>query len=87
MTTIHYVIDHDPKIQSDAVIRDGIVAFNRQVIQEAAAHWSIYAKDEQQTIIGGALIWEHSDALYIDVLWIHEASPPTRYWSNAFDKG
>jgi GNAT superfamily N-acetyltransferase/trans-aconitate methyltransferase len=72
MTIIHYVIDHSPKAHFDAIIRDGIKTFNRQVIQEEATHWSIYAKDEQQIIIGGALIWEHSDALYIDVLWVHE---------------
>jgi RimJ/RimL family protein N-acetyltransferase len=34
-------------------------------------HFSVFAKDESQ-IIGGALIWEHSDALYIDVLWCDE---------------
>lgn len=67
------VVDYTPTTQNDAIIRNGIVAFNRQMIQEEATHWSIYAKDEQQTIVGGALIWEHSDALYIDVLWIHEA--------------
>ena len=31
----------------------------------------IAPKDGSQ-IIGGALIWEHSDALYIDVLWCDE---------------
>lgn len=77
MTRLNYlpsiVIDHSPNAQNDALIRNGIVAFNQQVIREKAIHWSIYVKDEQQEIIGGALIWEHSDALYIDVLWIHEA--------------
>ncbi|HVV68532.1 MAG TPA: GNAT family N-acetyltransferase [Gammaproteobacteria bacterium] len=69
-TTLTYVIDYDPKAEDDAVIRQGIIHFNKQVIQETAKHWSIYVKDQQQRIIGGALIWEHSDALYIDVLWV-----------------
>lgn len=48
------------------IIRDEIVDFNSQIINEKATHFNLFAKDHTQ-IIGGALIWEHGDALYIDV--------------------
>ena len=71
MSTFEYVIDNNPSASDDKIIRDGIVNFNSQTINEKATHFSIFAKDGSQ-IIGGALIWEHSDALYIDVLWSDE---------------
>jgi N-acetylglutamate synthase-like GNAT family acetyltransferase len=71
MSIIEYVIENNPDSSDDKVIRDGIVDFNCQIIKEKASHFSIFAKYNTQ-IIGGALIWEHSDALYIDVLWCNE---------------
>lgn len=73
MNNIEYVIDNNPKAEDDKFIRDGIVHFNSQIIKEKATHFSIFAKTNNN-IIGGALIWEHSDALYIDVLWCNENS-------------
>lgn len=71
MSNIEYSIENTPDAADDKVIRNGIVDFNSQIINEKATHFSVFAKDNSQ-IIGGALIWEHSDALYIDVLWCHE---------------
>lgn len=71
MDTIEYSIDQNPTPEDDKVLREGIVNFNREVIKEKASHFSIFAKDNTQ-IVGGALVWEHSDALYIDVLWLNE---------------
>ncbi len=72
-TILDYIIDYHPEAQNDGIIRDGIIHFNKQILKENAKHWSIYVKSERQLIIGGALIWEHSDALYIDVLWVDDA--------------
>jgi len=71
MSNIQYSIENTPDASDDKVIRNGIVDFNTQIIKEKASHFSIFAKDDTQ-IIGGALIWEHSDALYIDVIWCNE---------------
>jgi GNAT superfamily N-acetyltransferase len=68
MSTLEFIIDNSPSASDDKIIRDGIINFNSQIINEQATHFSVFAKDNNQ-IIGGALIWEHSDALYIDVLW------------------
>ena len=71
MSIVEYFIENNPDASDDKVIRDGIVDFNGHIIDEKASHFSVFAKDDTQ-IIGGALIWEHSDALYIDVLWCNE---------------
>jgi ribosomal protein S18 acetylase RimI-like enzyme len=71
MSNIQYSIENSPDASDDKVIRNGIVDFNAQIIKEKSSHFSVFAKDGDQ-IIGGALIWEHSDALYIDVLWCNE---------------
>jgi N-acetylglutamate synthase-like GNAT family acetyltransferase len=71
MKKIQYSVDHNPSPENDKVIRDGIVDFNHSIINEKATHFSVFAKDKEK-IIGGALIWEHTDALYIDVLWADE---------------
>jgi N-acetylglutamate synthase-like GNAT family acetyltransferase len=71
MSTFKYVMDNNPSASDDKNIRDGIVNFNSRIINEKATHFSVFAKIDNQ-IIGGALIWEHSDALYIDVLWCNE---------------
>jgi N-acetylglutamate synthase-like GNAT family acetyltransferase len=71
MNFIEYTIENKPAIEDDKIIRDGIVHFNSQTLHEQATRFSIFAKDCTQ-IIGGALIWEHSDALYIYVLWCAE---------------
>ena len=71
MSNIEYIIENTPDASDDKVIRNGIVDFNAQIIREKSSHFSVFAKDFAQ-IIGGALIWEHSDALYIDVLWCNE---------------
>ncbi len=71
MSNIQYSIENTPDASDDKVIRNGIVDFNAKIIKEKSSHFSLFAKDGDQ-IIGGALIWEHSDALYIDVLWCNE---------------
>ena len=71
MSNIQYSIENSPDASDDKVIRNGKVDFNAQIIKEKSSHFSVFAKDGAQ-IIGGALIWEYSDALYIDVLWCNE---------------
>jgi N-acetylglutamate synthase-like GNAT family acetyltransferase len=71
MSNIDYAIENNPDASADKMIRDGINNFNSQIIHEKPTHFSIFAKDDTQ-IIAGALIFEHSDALYIDVLWCNE---------------
>jgi len=57
MNPIEYILDNNPSASNDKIIRNGIVNFNSEMINERAMHFSIFAKNNAQ-IIGGALIWE-----------------------------
>ena len=51
MSSIEYAIENSPKTADDKVVRDGIVNFNGQLINEEATHFSVFAKDDTQIMI------------------------------------
>ena len=71
MSFITYSVENNSAPSDDKIIRGGVIDFNKQSINEEATHFSVFAKKDNQ-IICGALLWEVSDALYIDELWCHE---------------
>lgn len=73
LSTIKILVDNNPSDENNAFLRNGIVNFNAQFLNEKASSFSIFAKNPENKIIGGATIWEHSDALYIDILWIENS--------------
>lgn len=70
--TISYECSDTPKTSDDDVIRHGVRAFNQSILKETQQHFSLLAK-RAEVIIAGSLIWQHSDALYIDSLWCDTA--------------
>lgn len=72
MNTIKIAVDHKPKEASIAALREGIVGFNASFLHEKASQFIITAQNSKNDVIGGATIWEYSDALYIDILWVEE---------------
>ncbi|RAP35476.1 hypothetical protein B1207_12320 [Legionella quinlivanii] len=73
MTNINIVLDLEPSEQNNGILRRGIIDFNVAHLGEKAHNCSVFARDENENIIGGATLWVHSDAAYIDILWIEEA--------------
>lgn len=71
MTRVQLTVEPHPAAEDEAILRAGIVAFNVSCIHERANHFCIFARDEGR-LVGGASLWQHSDALYIDVLWFEE---------------
>lgn len=71
MSNINYEINAQPSKESDQVVIDGIHHYNNTLHNDPVSHHSIYAKSDNK-IIGGALIYQHSDAIYIDSLWVDE---------------
>lgn len=71
MTRVQLTVEPQPAEEDEAFLRAGIVAFNVSCIHERASHFCIFARDRGR-LIGGASLWQHSDALYIDVLWFEE---------------
>ncbi|MFC7782801.1 GNAT family N-acetyltransferase [Legionella taurinensis] len=72
MSTVNILVDNNPSDESNARLRNGIVDFNAKYLHEKASPFSIFAQNNKNEIIGGATIWEHSDAFYIDILWVEE---------------
>ncbi|MFA6303231.1 MAG: GNAT family N-acetyltransferase [Legionella sp.] len=72
MNKVNFVVDSNPKEKDNEFLRKQIIEFNRSVLHEQATQFSVLVKTDVGDIIGGATIWEHSDALYIDILWIDD---------------
>lgn len=70
-SAIEYSFETSPTEKDDAIIRDGINDFNNALHNDPVSHHSIFAKLNGE-IIGGALIYQHIDAIYIDSLWVNE---------------
>ncbi|HAT4400014.1 TPA: GNAT family N-acetyltransferase [Legionella pneumophila subsp. pneumophila] len=64
----------DPKLleQQDKIIRDGIVNFNAPFTGTKPERYSIYVKDNEGNIIGGAIVYAHKSSIYVDVLWVND---------------
>ncbi|KTD27189.1 MULTISPECIES: GNAT family N-acetyltransferase [Legionella] len=58
--------------QQDKIIRDGIVNFNLPFIGSKPDRYSIYAKDNESNLIGGAIVYAYANSVYVDVLWVKE---------------
>ncbi len=72
MNPINLLVDYKPKAEDNSFLRNKIVEFNTAILHEQASQFTVLAKNEQGDIIGGATVWEHSDAFYIDILWVDE---------------
>ena len=66
-------IDHNPKDDSTCILKEGILRFNESHTHERANHFCVFARNANLEIVGGASIYQHSDALYLDTLWVDES--------------
>lgn len=71
MKDIEFKLESNPKKEDDQIVIQGITDYNNSIHNDPVSHHSIYAKSQDE-IIGGALIYQHSDAVYIDSLWVKE---------------
>lgn len=69
---LELVIDTKLLEQQDKIIRDGIVNFNAPFTGIKPEQYSIYVKNHEGNIIGGAIVYAHKSSIYVDVLWVNE---------------
>ncbi|HHF7346550.1 GNAT family N-acetyltransferase [Legionella feeleii] len=86
MNSINYIVDNSPNARDNSLLREKILEFNSRILNEQASQFSILAKNKQGDMIGGATVWEHSDALYIDILWVDEKYRKNRIGSHLINK-
>gem|GEM_PF-1138355 len=66
------VFDYAPTEADNAVIREGIVAFNENALGERDKAFSIFLKNDLGEVFGGIQAFMGSESIYIDVLWVEE---------------
>jgi ribosomal protein S18 acetylase RimI-like enzyme len=71
MNELKFETKDNPTSEEQKIIRDGIIGFNQSIINDKPKCFNIFVK-QNENIIGGAIIYQHKDALYIDVLWCME---------------
>ena len=71
MSELKFEIKDNPGSEEQKIIRDGIIGFNQSIINDKPNCFNIFIKQNEK-IVGGAIIYQHRDALYIDVLWCME---------------
>ena len=71
MSELKFEIKDNPSSEEQKIIRDGIIGFNQSIINDKPNCFNIFVKQNEK-IVGGAIIYQHRDALYIDVLWCME---------------
>lgn len=64
------VVDYAPSEADNAILREGIVAFNESIVGERDKEFSIFLKDDLGNIFGGIQAFLGSESIYIELLWI-----------------
>lgn len=76
---ISIIKDNKPTPSNDQILQDGIVDFNMDTLGERPDRFSIYLKDENNIIHGGAVVWAHKKSIYVDILWMDESLRGQKY--------
>jgi predicted acetyltransferase/predicted GNAT family acetyltransferase len=63
-------VDYQPTEADNAVVREGIVAFNEHILGERDKTFSIFLKNDLGKIFGGTQAFMGTESIYIDVLWV-----------------
>jgi len=66
------VIDYNPSEADNAIVREGLSAFNETILGEKDITFSIFLKDEHRHIWGGIQAFLDTESIYIDTLWVTE---------------
>jgi len=66
------VVDYDPSQADNAVVSEGIIAFNAHILGERDKKFSIFLKNDSGIVFGGIQAFLDSESVYIDTLWVEE---------------
>lgn len=66
------VVDYAPSEADNALVREGIIAYNEKIIGERDKEFSIFLKNDVGKIVGGMQNFLDSESIYIDILWVEE---------------
>lgn len=67
------VVDYAPSETDNAVVTEGIIAFNESIVRERDKAFSIFLKNHSDKVFGGTQAFLDTESVYIDVLWVEES--------------
>lgn len=79
------VVDYAPTEADNAVVREGITAFNENILGERDKAFSIFLKNNSGKIFGGIQAFMGTESIYIDVLWVEENLQKQGYGTKLLD--
>jgi GNAT superfamily N-acetyltransferase len=65
-------VDTNPSQADNEFIRNSLHQFNIQQVGKED-HYSAFATDSNNQIIGGILTYAEISSIYVDILWVHES--------------
>lgn len=82
---IKVVVDYDPSQADNAVISEGIIAFNAHILGERDKAFSIFLKNDSGQVFGGIQAFLDTESVYIDTLWVDEKLRKHGYGTKLLD--
>lgn len=65
-------VDYAPIEADNAVLREGVIAFNETILGERDKAFSIFLKNDLEKVFGGIQAFLGTESVYIDVLWVEK---------------
>lgn len=79
------VVDYVPTETDNAVVREGVIAFNENIIGERDKSFSIFLKNDFEKVFGGIQAFLDTESVYIDVLWVEKNLQKQGYGTKLLD--
>lgn len=79
------VVDYTPSQADNAVVEEGIIAFNESILGERDKAFSIFLKNDLEKVFGGLKAFLDTESLYIEVLWVEEGLQKQGYGTKLLD--
>ena len=79
------VVDYAPAEADNAVVREGIIASNENILGERDKPFSIFLKNDLGKVFGGIQAFLGTESVYIDVLWVEENLQKQGYGTKLLD--
>jgi len=79
------VVDYAPSQADNAVVSEGIIAFNESILGERDKEFSIFLKNDSGKIFGGVQAFLDTESIYIDTLWVEESLQKQGYGTKLLD--
>ncbi len=69
----------------NAVVSEGIIAFNENILGERDKAFSIFLKNDSGKVFGGIQAFFDTESVYIDVLWVEGSLQKQGYGTKLLD--